>query len=1087
MRDTFVRDDSTNDYRYDVADDYLLSSNEPIDLNLDQIWNEYIQNIPPVKRTALYRTYKFTSFYHPYVCAMIKQLNRYGIEGLLNPKPDTEAGIDLLRQQACQSTFDFLTHYEPEKGIVDSDYPTEGFDFDFDSPYGIYNWELFFHAPLLIATKLTQNQRFEEAQKWMHYIFNPTEEANRGTSNPPAPQRFWKLKPFFEHEGEDDVDAVLEKMASGNVAFNRQLDEWMKSPFQPHVIARLRIVAYMKSVVMKYIDNLIQWGDQLFRRDTIESINEATQLYILASQILGVKPVSIEKPATAPKKVKDILGDGEIEALSLNSALVDMESEIGDILTDFTADIGSGANNLNSILYFCTSPNDKLLGYWDTVADRLFKIRHCMNIEGVTRSLALFEPPIDPALLVKASAAGLSIGSVLNNLSGATLPNYRFRVLIQKANELVADVKGLGQSLLAALEKKDAEELALLRASQEINLLKAIRQIKKQAIEDSKENLASMEIASELTEMRRAFYSTREFMNDSEKEQLKRMDNALKLQLTEQNLNILGAALSKIGNLSTGVSGAFGSPNILLEFGGNQWGNAALLGGQALRTLAAIEQNKASKSGIKGGYTRRMDDWQLQTELATKELDQISRQIVGAEIRLAMAERELENHDMQIAQSQEVEAFMKDKYTNRDLYNWMITQVSAMYFQSYQLALDVARMAERSFRHELGKEDATFVQFGHWDSLKRGLLAGEKLQADLRRMEVAYLEQNKREYEMTRHIPLSILSPSQLVNLRESGACDFQIPEVLFDLDYPGQYMRRIKSVRITIPGVTGPFTNVNAKLTLLSNRIRKNTDITGGYAWTGIDPQDPRFQYNVAGMQSIAISSGQNDSGTFELNFQDERYLPFEGAGAISSWRLELPDDYRQFDYDTISDVIVHVSYTAREGGEVLKAAAKGNIEDGLNELANELVSTGKGLQRMFSLKTHFPNALYQLLQPTQTTDEQETSFEITKEHFPHFLRAKVLNLIDDTVVLLKLKDGSTVVATNLTFAITSPGSLTAEPTGGLDSDTSFPLPYKIFEGATGSPIDTWTIKVTGTDLSTLFNSTEVDDIYLIVNYTLS
>ena len=36
-----------------------------------------------------------------------------------------------------------------------------------------------------------------------------------------------------------------------------------------------------------------------------------------------------------------------------------------------------------------------------TVADRLFKIRHCMNIQGVVRQLPLFEPPIDPALLVR--------------------------------------------------------------------------------------------------------------------------------------------------------------------------------------------------------------------------------------------------------------------------------------------------------------------------------------------------------------------------------------------------------------------------------------------------------------------------------------------------------------------------------------------------------------------------------------------------------------------------------------------------------------------------------------------------------------
>jgi len=68
-----------------------------------------------------------------------------------------------------------------------------------------------------------------------------------------------------------------------------------RNPFKPHVVARLRTVAYMKMVVMKYIDNLIAWGDQLFSHDTIESINEATQLYILAAQILGRRPEEIPR------------------------------------------------------------------------------------------------------------------------------------------------------------------------------------------------------------------------------------------------------------------------------------------------------------------------------------------------------------------------------------------------------------------------------------------------------------------------------------------------------------------------------------------------------------------------------------------------------------------------------------------------------------------------------------------------------------------------------------------------------------------------------------------------------------------------
>jgi hypothetical protein len=63
----------------------------------------------------------------------------------------------------------------------------------------------------------------------------------------------------------------------------------------------------------------------------------------------------------------------------------------------------------------------------------------------------------------------------------------------------------------------------------------------------------------------------------------------------------------------------------------------------------------------------------------------------------------------------------------------------------------------------------------------------------------------------------------------------------------------------------------------------------------------------------SIATSSANNDGGAFELNFRDERYLPFAGAGAISRWTLELPKAFRAFDYGSITDVIVHLSYTAK------------------------------------------------------------------------------------------------------------------------------------------------------------------------------
>jgi Tc toxin complex TcA C-terminal TcB-binding domain len=114
---------------------------------------------------------------------------------------------------------------------------------------------------------------------------------------------------------------------------------------------------------------------------------------------------------------------------------------------------------------------------------------------------------------------------------------------------------------------------------------------------------------------------------------------------------------------------------------------------------------------------------------------------------------------------------------------------------------------------------------------------------------------------------------------------------------------------------------------------VRKNSSANGDYPRVR-ENDDSRFADNLAALQSIVTSSAQNDSGLFELNFRDERYLPFEGAGAISSWRIELPREFHQFDYDTISDVILHMRYTAREGGEALREKAVKAINDLKNPL---------------------------------------------------------------------------------------------------------------------------------------------------------
>jgi hypothetical protein len=162
-------------------------------------------------------------------------------------------------------------------------------------------------------------------------------------------------------------------------------------------------------------------------------------------------------------------------------------------------------------------------------------------------------------------------------------------------------------------------------------------------------------------------------------------------------------------------------------------------------------------------------------------------------------------------------------------------------------------------------------------------------------------------------------------------------------MDYPGQYMRRIKNVSLTIPCVTGPYTGVHCRLTLLKSRTRLDPCLScpvteccheRPVAKCGCRHKpdehyetcvgDPRIVSHYGAREAIATSSGRNDAGLFELNFHDERHLPFECFGAVSRWRVEIPPENNFFDMDTITDVVMHMNYTSREGGDALRDAAR-------------------------------------------------------------------------------------------------------------------------------------------------------------------
>jgi hypothetical protein len=637
------------------------------------------------------------------------------------------------------------------------------------------------------------------------------------------------------------------------------------------------------------------------------------------------------------------------------------------------------------IVAFCAPGNDQLMERWSTVEDRLFKIRHCMNIEGVERQLALFQPPIDPALLVKAVAAGLDIGSVLADLN-APLSPYRFQVVLRRARTLVDELKGLGASLLSALEKRDAEDLALLRTGHEKAVLKAARGVRQQSLEEAQVTRRSLEAARDTVLARHDHYA--ELLEDGakhrlaeEKQYVAELATANSLSGTAAQFQYLASVMAMIPGFSTGNVGA--SPSLSISFGGsNIAASFSAVAGQ-IAQFGTRHSFQGNLSAIKAGWRRRDEDWELQRQLATKELAQVKKQIAAAQIREAMGEQEIKNLDAQIEQAQSVEDHLRDQYTNAELYGWMASQVSAVYYQTYKLAYDMAKQAERGFQFERGDRGTSYVQFGSWESNRKGLLAGNRLSLDLDRLEQAYLTENRREYEIMKSVSLVLHDPLALIALKQTGRCEFALTESLFDADYPGHYFRRIKSVSITIPAIVGPYTSVNCRLSMLTNRIRYDPRETSADEYG--NQLESRMLHDFARQDRIAVSHAQSDTGVFELNFNDERYLPFEGAGAISEWRIDLPKETNGFDFATISDVVLTVRYTAREGGERLRSIAHESLE----ALRADATGGNTPLRRMFSLRHEFPNEWRALVTADPEGDAQ-IELDLGRERFPFLFKGR-------------------------------------------------------------------------------------------------
>jgi hypothetical protein len=350
------------------------------------------------------------------------------------------------------------------------------------------------------------------------------------------------------------------------------------------------------------------------------------------------------------------------------------------------------------------------------------------------------------------------------------------------------------------------------------------------------------------------------------------------------------------------------------------------------------------------------------------------------------------------------------------------------------------------------------------------LLAGERLFIGLKQLEAAYQEKRGYDFEVSKPISLRQINPLALIELKETGTCEFMLPEVLFDMDRPGDYMRRIKSVALTVPCVVGPYTSLNCTLRLLEHEIRTSAVVSGkGDYPKKTDETDDRFSTVNIPIIAIAVSTAQNDSGVFELNFRDERYIPFEGAGAMSKWRLELPDGFRQFDYDTITDVVMQVRYTSQDGGDKLKKAAAESVQGYINSV--ETLSREEGLFATFDLRHDFPNEWYKANNPPAGATERVLMLNNLNERLPIFTKGRPPAKIQASDVYLLTPAALSASTLMLTHG--------TDDLNFADSPSVGSMKSFVIKDIDNLAVDNWQLKIENMDV-------EIDKLWLVARYVL-
>jgi hypothetical protein len=359
---------------------------------------------------------------------------------------------------------------------------------------------------------------------------------------------------------------------------------------------------------------------------------------------------------------------------------------------------------------------------------------------------------------------------------------------------------------------------------------------------------------------------------------------------------------------------------------------------------------------------RRARDWEGHKTQAQQDVRIAAEQVRSAREQVRVVAEELRVTRLKADEAQAIADYLGNKFTSFELYEWMSNVLGRAYSFALQQAAATAQLALDQLGFERQRTPPPLVQADYWQSPTEKSARGggaSRLSADLDQLEQFRQETERRKLSLEQTFSVASLAPDAFQRFRDTGVLSFSTPMELFDREYPGHYLRLVRRVRARV-AVTQPLA-AGIRATLSASRISRAV-ISGTTFQTVAIQQGP---------DQLALSAARGGVGLVELEGHAETSTPFEGIGVDASWELRMPKAANLFDYRTLADVLFSVEYSALDSVPYRQQVTRA--------LSRELSAS-----RSFSLRRHFPDAWYDLHNPSQTAMPLAVKLATRADDFP-------------------------------------------------------------------------------------------------------